>query len=245
MLEVRGGNATDTLFFGSQGVQGFTFFEITDARIVDFYDENSTFKFPFDGVLGLSPAQHLSNASDSLPSGSKPLLQALKEQGLISNATLSVSMSADSSSLTFGGYKESDLKNSTNAIRWFPAVGDSWQVEINNILYSTVSIDDGQHNFAFFDSFYGGIHIPLEEFLLLARQLQRTHNEIFCNTKADNSRCWFDGMCSAYRDTYANISFLINGNQAFVISPAVYLKDYKNSSGQYQCQMLVVGNIIN
>ena len=39
----------------------------------------------------------------------------------------------------------------------------AWLAEMKNIFYNDKSIDDGFRNMAVFDSFYGGLHLPISE----------------------------------------------------------------------------------
>lgn len=112
VVMLRGGNSTDQVVAGSNKsdiVRGYTFFEITDAKMRDINNVNgSTYKFPYDGVLGLSLDPNMT--STVAPEDGVPLAVAMKVNGLIENAIIALNFKEGDGTLSFGGYNESDLR---------------------------------------------------------------------------------------------------------------------------------------
>jgi hypothetical protein len=102
------------------------------------------------------------------------------------------------------GEKESELgwiKINTNTTQY------SWRTEMRNIFYNRSSfsdikfeqksIDDGFKNMAVFDSFFGGVHIPVTEwkplYKLETETLLAKGIELICNYKTYS--CYYEGRC--------------------------------------------------
>jgi hypothetical protein len=64
-------------------------------------------------------------------------------------------------------------------------------VEVKNLIYNNKSVDDGAANYAFFDSFYGGIHLPYSEFNNLADMLMKSMSFLQCDMNENEKKCWF------------------------------------------------------
>lgn len=84
----------------------------------------------------------------------------------------------------------------------------SWRAMMNNVYYNRTEfagikiddkfVDDGKKNWAIFDSFYGGIHLPVTEWIRLYTLEQRLLAEkgvaLRCNFESGYS-CFFEGPC--------------------------------------------------
>jgi len=133
----------------------------------------------------------------------------------------------------------------------------SWRREMRNIFYNRSSfdntkfedksIDDGFKNLAVFDSFTGGVHLPVTEWNPLMRMLAKDHKEKFnVNLKCDNTtkfRCWHEGNCK--NEMWATFGFNFIGDRAYVLKPEDYLENAQNQNGQPICNLLIYGNRFN
>lgn len=170
-----GHNATDVLYF-SNGIemveQNFPFFIIESVN-----DRNNP--FPYQGILGLSPDV---DGDDVLTLG-VPLPIHLKNKGRINRAIVGIDMQKDpnvQSSLTIGKFDTTKFRNKTEReqdLVWFQVPRNTtrfaWRREMKNVFYNRESFDDGYVNMATFDSFFGGIFLPLTEWRPLFETIQR------------------------------------------------------------------------
>lgn len=68
-------------------------------------------------------------------------------------------------------------------------------VEVQALLYNNQTVDDGEANYAFFDSSYGGIHLPYSEFDTLSQIFEKNMNALQCNKSEGEKKCWYYGKC--------------------------------------------------
>jgi hypothetical protein len=98
---------------------------------------------------------------------------------------------------------------------------------MKNIFYNGSSIDDGFKNMAVFDSFYGGVHLPLSEWKPTFEAIQRKfaaerkgYLECDMNT---NYNCSWRGRCDAYRRDWRPFDFNFVDDRAYEVMPSAYL----------------------
>ena len=70
--------------------------------------------------------------------------------------------------IIFGGYDVTRFRNKTDQnLIWFTVPTNTerfaWTREVKNIYYDSQSYDDGYVNTGTFDSFQGGLHLPVVE----------------------------------------------------------------------------------
>jgi hypothetical protein len=128
-------------------------------------------------VLGLSPDIN----GDNYFTLGVPLPQHLKNIGKIPKAIVGIDMLKDptlQSTLTLGYIDETKFRNKSETfttLKWFNVDRNStrfaWRKEMRNVFYDGKSFDDGKVNDAVFDSFYGGLHLPLTEWTPLMQSI--------------------------------------------------------------------------
>ncbi len=152
----------------------------------------------------------------------------------------------------YKGEQEKDLgwvSVKTNTTRF------SWRSEMKNIFYNRTSfndtkfedksIDDGFQNMAVFDSFYGGIHLPVTEWKPLMKMetqaLTAKGIDLKCNQKTYS--CYYEGICQP--DKFSSFGFNFVGERAYILQPKDYLIQSGNVNGLDICQIAIYGNRIN
>lgn len=117
----------------------------------------------------------------------------------------------ETSSLTIGKIDETKFRNKAETeatLKWFDVPKSStrfaWKREMRNVYYNAKSFDDGEINDAVFDSFYGGILLPITEWEPLFKEIEANLTSagkkyLICDwTKY---QCTFQGTCeSKYAD---------------------------------------------
>lgn len=115
-------------------------------------------------------------------------------------------------------------------------------VEVQSFLYNNHTVDDGEHNFAIFDSYYGGIHLPYSEFDRLATMFKANVSGLVCDMGEGEKKCWYEGKCAAGGEGFNEVYFNFLGNTSYKLKPSQYLYDIKNASGHDVCHLLITGN---
>ena len=203
--------------------------------------------FPHDGILGLSPDV---DGDDYLTLG-VPMPVHMRKKRRINKAIVAIDMKKDdnkastfelgklsASKFRYRAEKESELgwiKVNTSTTRF------SWRTEMKNIFYNRSSfndtkfedksIDDGFQNMAVFDSFYGGVHIPVTEwkplFLMETNALLGKGVDLICNFKTYS--CYHEGKCQP--DLFSSFGFNFVGERAYILKPRDYLINTGNKNG--------------
>lgn len=226
--------------------------------VIDLNDPSR--KFPHDGILGLSPDV---DGDDYLTLG-VPMPVHMKKKKRINRAVVSIDMKKgdEASTLELGKishdkfrYKAEDesqlgwVKVATNTTRF------AWRSEMKNIFYNRTSfadtkfedksIDDGFQNNATFDSFYGGIHIPIDEWVPLFQMETQILKSKGIDLKCSKSsyQCFYDGLCKP--ELFSSFGFNFVDDRAYLLKPADYLIQTGNKNGQDICQIGIYGNRIN
>ncbi|TNV78468.1 hypothetical protein FGO68_gene16692 [Halteria grandinella] len=246
VVMLRGGNSTDQVVIGSNKsdiVHSYTFFEITDAKMRGMSNANGSYKFPFDGVLGLS--LNPQKTADYPPEEGTPLALAMKANGLINQAIVAVDMRNESGSVTFGGYNESEFKVQDGNMTWIDVHEESWQGEVKHFVYENKTINDGGSNYAYFDSLLGGIHLPTSEFTTITNLMTTSHPALSCNYSSTSLQCVIpNSTCEAHVKHFSPLYLNFIGDQAFELRPEHFLYDKVNSTGGNYCQLLIYGNLL-
>ena len=249
-LQLTGENVTDA-FYMENGVNWvddkFPFFLITGTN-------DTKNLFPYDGVLGLSPDI---NDGDYLTLGA-PIPLHLKKTNKIANAIVSIDMHQDDthqSTMTMGGFDETKFRNKSEKysdLKWFDVPPKTsrfaWTREVKNIFYNDKSFDDGYYNTGTFDSFFGGIHLPVAEWTNAFTEIQANltaAGNSYLNCDMTEMKCSFSGDCSAKYGDFAHFEFNFVDDRAYTVQPKSYLLDTKDSSGRNTCLVAVYGNKYN
>jgi hypothetical protein len=82
------------------------------------------------------------------------------------------------STLTLGYINETKFRNTSETfanLKWFNVNRNTtrfaWRKEMRNVFYDQDSFDDGKVNDAVFDSFFGGLYLPLSEWTPLMQSI--------------------------------------------------------------------------
>jgi Eukaryotic aspartyl protease len=204
---------------------------------IDLQDPSRS--FPHDGILGLSPDV---DGDDYITLG-VPMPVHMKRKKRINRAVVAVDMKKgddQTSTLELGkiSYDKFRYKGEDeNHLGWVTVPTNttrfSWRTEMKNIFYNRTSfndtkfeeksIDDGFQNNATFDSFYGGIHLPIDEWVPLFQMetlnLKGKGVELKCSRTTYS--CYFDGLCKP--ELFANFGFNFVDNRAYILQPKDYL----------------------
>lgn len=108
---------------------------------------------------------------------------------------------------------------------------------MRNVFYNKKSFDDGFRNLAVFDSFYGGVHLPLTEWTPLIETIQREltaqrKNYLECDMTT-NYNCSWRSKCSTYKSDWKNLAFNFIDNRAYEVSPDAYLQEITRDGTTY------------
>lgn len=192
-------------------------------------------QFPHDGILGLSPDV---DGDDYLTLG-VPMPVHMKKKRRINKAIVAIDMKKfDNQTSTFelGKYSTGKFRFKTekdSELGWISVKTNttsfSWRTEMKNIFYNRSSfndtkfedksIDDGFQNMAVFDSFYGGIHMPVSEwkplFQMETNSLSAKGIDLICNYKSYS--CYYEGQCKP--ELFSSFGFNFVGDRAYILKP--------------------------
>lgn len=228
----------------------FPFFIINEVDTIATKGE----RFPYEGVLGLSPDV---SGDDYLTLG-VPLPIHLKQKGSIKTAIVGIDMhqnTKEQSSLTIGKIDTSKFRNKGETeltLKWFEVPKTStrfaWRREMRNVFYNGASFDDGEINDAVFDSFYGGLLLPLTEWKPLFDQIQANLTKqgkkyLICDDKKYS--CHYQGECKYHSDDWESFHFNFIDDRAYSVTPSSYLIDANDDAGYKICNVAVHGNTLH
>jgi hypothetical protein len=211
---------------------------------------NST--FPYQGILGLSPNV---DDGDILTFG-VPIPLHLKNSGKITSALVSLDMWQDTSKdsfIVFGGYDTTRFRNKSDSqLQWFSVPTNTnrfaWTREVKNIYYGQKSFDDGFFNTGTFDSFQGGLHLPVAEWNKIFGEIQvnlTMAGKSYLQCNASTMMCQFAGTCSANIADWKPLDLNFERDRSYIVTPENYLIDFTDKSGKNWCNVAVYGNTIN
>jgi hypothetical protein len=150
------------------------------------------------------------------------------------------------STLTLGYIEESKFRNTSETrktLKWFNVDRNStrfaWKKEMRNVFYDKKSFDDGKVNDAVFDSFYGGIHLPLTEWVPLMQSIMQNLEKqdkdyLECDFKT-TYKCQYHTKCSFHKDDFKNLAFNFIDTRGYEVVPDDYLFDTTEISGNNLC----------
>lgn len=135
-----------------------------DSKVLDVNRYNpEKFKLPIDGVLGLAYSRRIPEGSDFAQARS--MVGLMKDQGLIPFELFALALTTDTywnpGTIEFGNFS---VPKRNSGIQWLKVHNNTWMVEVSSVLYNNETVDDGERNFAIFDSSYQGVHLPYSEF---------------------------------------------------------------------------------
>lgn len=181
-------------------------------------------------MLGLSPNV---DGDDVLTIG-VPLPVHLKNKGKIKEALVAIDMHRENtphqSTLTFGKIEQNKFRNTSEAVeqlKWFEIPRDNqrfaWRKEMKNVFYNNQSFDDGYVNFAVFDSFFGGIHLPNSEWKPLFESILRNltsngKDYLKCDLETRHY-CYYQGRCATHKDDFRSFHFNWVDDRGYEVAP--------------------------
>lgn len=148
------------------------------------------------------------------------------------------------SSFTLGKIDVTKFRNKTETeatLRWTSVPTKTnryaWTAEMKNIFYNDKSVDDGFRNTAVFDSFYGGVHLPLSEWTPTIESIKRDLNSqrknyLECDMNVTYN-CTWRGKCSTYKADWKKFSFNFIDDRAYEVSPDAYLQEIARDGTTY------------
>ena len=155
--------------------------------------------------------------------------------------------------IIFGGYDVTRFRNKTDQnLIWFTVPTNTerfaWTREVKNIYYDSQSYDDGYVNTGTFDSFQGGLHLPVVEWNKIFTAIQANltaagKTYLQCNTTS--MQCMYAGVCSANSADWKPLDLNFEGDRSYVVTPDNYLIDYTDNAGKNWCNVAVYGNTVN
>lgn len=240
-IQLAGENLTDALYFsdGTRQIdRAFPFMLINGA--------NSS--FPYQGIFGLSPNID-DDTQDALTLGA-PVPLHLKKSGKIQNAIVSLDMWQDTTKDSFiviGGYDVTRFRNKTDRdLKWFTIPTNTkrfaWTREVRNIFYNGKSFDDGYFNTGTFDSFQGGLHLPVAEWVKIFGEIRTNltaagQTYLQCDDTA--MTCMFAGTCSGHSSDWKPLDLNFDGDRSYIVTPENYLIDFTDKSGKNWCNVAI------
>lgn len=202
-----GYNLNDTLSLRNGVTQidlEYPFFMIDNANDI----QDPTRKFPHDGILGLSPDV---SYDDYLTLG-VPMPVHLYRRKRIESPIIALDMNLNGKSTMQIGkmnrdkfrYKLEDDKNLT-WVKVDSSKSMKWRALMQNVYYNRSEfagmkiddegtvVDDGKKNYAVFDSFFAGIHLPKAEWV----KLYKFEQSVLAK-QGINLKCSFDSGYSCF-----------------------------------------------
>jgi hypothetical protein len=174
-----------------------------------------------------------------------PLAKVLKMRGFISRAIYALTLSTKSKKLPgylqFGDYDKVDANGYNMSIQWLSIRNNTWMVEVASFIYNNQSVDDGEVNYAIFDSIYRGVHLPYSEFDKLSHLFSKKVDNLNCDLEDGVKQCFFSGKCAQKKNQFDRLYFRFSGNTSYSLTPDYYLYDLKNDKKQDMCGLLITG----
>ncbi len=116
---------------------------------------------------------------------------------------------------------------------------------MRNVFYDLQSFDDGFRNEAIFDSFFGGVHLPVNEWTDLFTRIQKNLTDmqktyLECDFTTTYT-CLWRSECKFYKEDWKSFHLNFVEDRGYEIKPAQYLVDTQIDSKNV-CKVSIYGN---